>query len=298
MADRWLNNLERKRKRRQSTGWTRHVVHIRTGRQRRHESRSPPRQKCTPVYGSIAFALLAAFAAPSAIHSTGLVDLRWSSTTKATAASSSGAAGIDGRATVIDGDTIAVSGTEERIRLYGIDAPESGQTCDDAGGKRYLSGTRAADHLAQLIGRSGRVQCFEADRDRYGRIVAECVMRDNVILNAAMVRSGWAVEYDEYSDGRYSEEERTARKSRRGMWQGKFVVPSEWRRGDQLASERAASGQPEGCAIKGNISGNGRIYHMPGDHSYGRTKIDEGDRERWFCSQAEAEAAGWRPAKR
>ena len=50
--------------------------------------------------------------------------------------------------------------------------------------------------------------------------------------------------------------------------------------------------------IKGNISGNGRIYHMPGQYDYARTRINTGKGERWFCSEAEARAAGWRAAKR
>jgi endonuclease YncB( thermonuclease family) len=52
-----------------------------------------------------------------------------------------------------------------------------------------------------------------------------------------------------------------------------------------------------GCDIKGNISGNGRIYHLPGGAYYARTRIDESRGERWFCSESEARAAGWRPAR-
>ncbi|MEN3794564.1 thermonuclease family protein [Fulvimarina sp. MAC3] len=105
-------------------------------------------------------------------------------------ASDPAVAQISGPETVIDGDTIGVSGTEARIRLYGIDAPESGQTCDDTNGRRYLCGTRSADALVAIIGRNGRVQCFEEDRDRYGRIVAECVTPNNVVINAELVRQG------------------------------------------------------------------------------------------------------------
>ena len=81
---------------------------------------------------------------------------------------------LAGRAEVIDGDTIAIAGVEPRIRLYGIDAPEGQQTCLDPGGGRCLCGSRAADPLASLIGRNGRVTCEEQDRDRHGRIVALC----------------------------------------------------------------------------------------------------------------------------
>ncbi len=49
------------------------------------------------------------------------------------------------------------------------------------------------------------------------------------------------------------------------------------------------------CLIKGNISPGGRIYHVPGSDSYDKTRIDEARGERWFCTEAEARAAGWRP---
>src|SRR5262249_56516856 len=50
--------------------------------------------------------------------------------------------------------------------------------------------------------------------------------------------------------------------------------------------------------IKGNVNSKGeRIYHMPGQHYYNKTQIDENKGERWFCSEQEAIAAGWRKAK-
>ncbi len=53
----------------------------------------------------------------------------------------------------------------------------------------------------------------------------------------------------------------------------------------------------EKCAIKGNINAKGkRIYHLPGGKWYDRTRIDPAKGERWFCSEAEARAAGWRKA--
>ena len=54
------------------------------------------------------------------------------------------------------------------------------------------------------------------------------------------------------------------------------------------------------CDIKGNISVDTgeRIYHVPGQKYYAKTKIDPQYGERWFCSEAEARAADWRRAKR
>lgn len=158
------------------------------------------------------------------------------------ACSSAEPGGISGRATVIDGDTIAVEGTEARIRLYGIDAPEGQQTCEDAEGRRYLCGSRAADALAGIIGRNGHVHCVEEDRDRYGRIVAECTTQSGTVINSAMVASGWALEYPQYSDGRYSQHEQDAKAAGRGMWAGEFVEPWQWRRGERLHAEAAPQG--------------------------------------------------------
>ena len=159
------------------------------------------------------------------------------------------AAPISGQADVVDGDTLSIRGQSARIRLYGVDTPEGQQTCEDAAGKRYLCGSRAADALSALIGRNGRVSCQEEDRDRYGRIVAVCQANGRDI-NAELIRQGWALEYKQYSDGRYSGDEDEAREAKRGLWAGKFVEPWDWRRGERLSSE-ASTGSDRKCAISG-----------------------------------------------
>lgn len=53
------------------------------------------------------------------------------------------------------------------------------------------------------------------------------------------------------------------------------------------------------CPIKGNVSAKGeKIYHVPGGGYYVRTEVDESAGERWFCTEEEARAAGWRKSKR
>ena len=103
------------------------------------------------------------------------------------------------------------------------------------------------------------------------------------------------------------DEEAAARSARRGLWRGDFVAPWDWRRGERLAGTATQSAQDSGassggtgnCRIKGNISRSGeRIYHMPGAQHYERTRISTSKGERWFCSESEARAAGWRRAKR
>ena len=201
---------------------------------------------------------------------------------------------VTGSARVIDGDTLDVGGV--RIRLHGIDAPESGQTCR-TGGKRWLCGREATRALAGRI--SGRsVECQERDRDRYGRLVAACSAsgRD---LNAWMVAEGWAFAYRRYSNA-YVGEESAERAARRGVWRGEVVPPWEWRKGKRLGGTRTTALQESGgrCSIKGNISKNGtRIYHMPGGRYYKQTRINTSKGERWFCSENEARAAGWRRSR-
>jgi hypothetical protein len=97
-------------------------------------------------------------------------------------------------------------------------------------------------------------------------------------------------------------EEAQAKRDRRGIWGGKFIVPAAYRRGEPEAEQRgpeSAVAQAQDCSIKGNISKGGeRICHVPGGTFYGRTKIDEGAGERWFCTEQEAESAGWRRSER
>lgn len=198
---------------------------------------------------------------------------------------------IVGRASVIDGDTIEIHGI--RIRLHGIDAPESGQMCS-AAGKKYRCGQRAAFALADKTN-NRTVSCEPRDRDRYGRTVAVCYAGDEDI-NAWMVSQGWALAYRQYSRD-YVRQEKAASASKLGIWQGEFVPPWGWRRGERLATEET---QKSGdCLIKGNISRSGEhIYHVPGGNYYDRTRIDTSKGERWFCSEAEARAAGWRRSRR
>jgi endonuclease YncB( thermonuclease family) len=134
---------------------------------------------------------------------------------------------ITGRPSIIDGDTIEISG--ERIRLHGIDAPESKQTCE-RDGKTWACGQDATFALAAMIERHW-VECVGKDRDRYGRIIAICTRGEpnGVNLNQQMVADGWAMAYREYSMD-YVNAENAAAASRRNLWQSEFQPPWEWRR--------------------------------------------------------------------
>jgi len=132
---------------------------------------------------------------------------------------------ITGVSSVIDGDTLEVRG--QRIRLHGIDAPESRQICIRADDTSLRCGQQAALALSDRIGRQ-QVSCRVRDTDRYGRAIAVCV-QDGSDLNEWMVQQGWAVAYRRYSRD-YIPAEEDARRSRRNIWSGQFDMPWNWRR--------------------------------------------------------------------
>jgi endonuclease YncB( thermonuclease family) len=197
---------------------------------------------------------------------------------------------IAGPATVTDGDTLKIN--NKKIRVHGIDAPESKQTCK-LRDRVIRCGTLATSAMEKLV-TGNEVKCQQTDTDRYGRTIAIC-RANGVDVGRRLVQTGWAVAYRRYST-RYVGDEDAARAGKLGMWQGEFVMPWDWRRGVRLQSASATSNET-GCKIKGNISKSGKIYHVPGSRWYDRAKIDEGRGERWFCNSSEAEQAGWRSPK-
>jgi endonuclease YncB( thermonuclease family) len=80
--------------------------------------------------------------------------------------------------------------------------------------------------LADRIGER-TVRCQERDRDRYGRTVAVCYVAGEDV-DRWMVEQGWAVAFRKYSLD-YVDAENDAREARRGIWQGEFEMPWDWR---------------------------------------------------------------------
>lgn len=132
-----------------------------------------------------------------------------------------------GVASVIDGDTIEIHG--QRIRLHGIDSPESKQLCI-MDGKPWRCGAEAANRISEKISRQ-TVVCDERDKDRYGRVVSVC-SAGGQDLNAWMVSEGLAVAYRKYSAD-YIGEENEAKAARRGVWASEFDMPWDWRKGNR-----------------------------------------------------------------
>ena len=216
-----------------------------------------------------------------------------------------------GRVTrVVDGDTIDVALSRDpiRVRLSGADAPEHDQPW----------GPQATTALRKKV-QDREVSLVVVDQDRYDRMVARVCLGDEDV-GASLILQGDAWAYRRYlEDPAYCALEGIARADRRGVWSPpppQWIAPWEWR---AVHDGRAASYTDQSdvsvascvlqstgqtgdqrssrCRIKGNVSDNGRIYHLPGSASYDETRIDPSKGERWFCTEAEAQAAGWRPAR-
>ena len=202
-----------------------------------------------------------------------------------------------GPARAIDGDTLEVSG--KRVRLYGIDAPESDQSCQKEGAN-WACGQMATEQLSALI-EGQQVECRGSGVDQYGRMLAVCTAGLEQ-LNKVMVEQGWAVAYRQYSDV-YVAAELRAKSNHLGIWSSTFTLPSDYRHSKlppALASVPAkrqhTNVQPPqwtgGCLIKGNRNRRGEwIYHIPGMPYYEQTRAEE-----MFCTEAQAQAAGYRRA--
>lgn len=142
-------------------------------------------------------------------------------------------------ASVAGGDTLEIHG--QRIRLSGIDAPESSQLCRGDDSLQYRCGAKAANGLdAHVAGRP--VSCEGVGRDQYGRIVAVCLIEGEDIATWP-VRNVLAFDWPRYSNGKYAGAQKEAGRAGRGAWVGSYVVPWAYR-----ACIRNG-GPPAGCSM-------------------------------------------------
>src|SRR5260370_37811602 len=128
---------------------------------------------------------------------------------------------LTGQASVIDGDTLEIHGT--RIRLWGIDAPESSQLCRGDDSQQYRCGAKSANDLDAYIARRP-VLCVAVSLDQYGRTVAICSV-DGVNLGEWLVRYGLAFDWPQYSKRKYDAAQRDTEHAGRGMGTGSYVEP-------------------------------------------------------------------------
>ncbi len=131
---------------------------------------------------------------------------------------------VPGHYYAVDGDSLRRGSLD--VRLYGIDAPELHQTCNDGQGQEYNCGQNAKDALTELV-RGKTVNCRGHNLDKYGRTLATC-RADGIDINTEMVRLGWAIAYADHGFA-YVLAERDARKNQRGIWWGDFEQPRDYR---------------------------------------------------------------------
>ena len=144
---------------------------------------------------------------------------------------------------VIDGDSLTVrqDNAPLTIRLTGIDAVEYRQDCARAA-ERWACGREARTALEKLAG-PGPLHCEFAAKDRYDRTLAVCrsaPFPDGIDLGAEMTRLGWAVA----TSDAYIVEEAEAQAKRRGIWQGDFIRPDNWRAAHERTTAALMSPDP------------------------------------------------------
>ena len=208
-----------------------------------------------------------------------------------------------------DANTINIEG--KSYRLDGIDSPDVDQKCLNEDGELYSCGHRAWEEVKKFIA-SRPVLCADlrADPVYPKRRIGQCSV-EGIDLHHWLVVQGWALNFEPHLKGRFKTDEDDARAGRFGLWKGCFVAPQDFRRWNKRTAKLLGpscpadardklfpdddAAMPVGCEIKGHYAVRAwpstGIYHLPRCGSYGRTKA-----KRWFCSEEEALAAGFRKA--
>ena len=194
---------------------------------------------------------------------------------------------------VIDGDTIKIK-DNIRVRLIGIDAPEKGE-CYYQESREFLKDF--------LQGKTVNLEKDISAKDDYGRLLRYVILLsddpelDNILVNDYIVRQGYALYLSSPIDKRYQQllvdAQETALRENKGLWK-------ECDYEQEISTRRQEDYEPTNsdCVIKGNISekGYGKTYLLPDCDNYNRVKIDFRKGEQYFCTEKQAQAAGFRKA--
>lgn len=209
---------------------------------------------------------------------------------------------------VTDGDTIRIdyNGTSTPLRIIGIDTPETVDPRTDV----ECFGPEATKYLTSLL--TGKSVKIEADPtqdnlDKYERLL-RYVYLDNEDVGLKMIEGGYASEYTYNlpykNQSKYKAAETSAKQNKKGQWADGIcgntntTSPVVEQQNIQPQQTTTTNTTTTKCLIKGNINNKGvKIYHMPGQQYYNSTIINESKGERWFCTEQEAIAAGWRKAE-
>lgn len=223
--------------------------------------------------------------------------------------------GLAATATVKDGSALQLGNVT--YRLDGVEVPTVDQLCIDEHADVWTCGIEARDQLSKLIdGKQVRCDDLGVDPTYRKRRVGVCrIEGETTSLSQLLVQKGFALNVDASASGRFKPDEAHAKDDRLGLWKGCFVAPREFRAGNKDAPLLGAACRadrdreireaifpddlvmPPGCNIKGKyavrarVTGNLGIYHLQACRSYPGLKQD-----RWFYSEDEAQAAGFRRA--
>jgi len=190
---------------------------------------------------------------------------------------------------IIDGDTIEVEGLG-KVRLIGVDSPET----VDPRKPVECFGNEATQKTTQiLLARRVHLESdpSQGERDKYNRALRYVFLEDGTNFNKWLIENGYAHEYTYLLPYKYQLEfknaEDYARRNNKGLW-------------SPTACKTQTTNQSNNqCVIKGNInSEKEKIYHLPGGEYYDKTVINESKGERWFCTETEAQTAGWRKSNK
>jgi endonuclease YncB( thermonuclease family) len=216
---------------------------------------------------------------------------------------------------VRDGDTIQLG--DITYRLDGVDAPEFDQVCIDNQADPSSCGVEVRDQLSKLIkGRSVHCDDLGLDKTKRRHIGVCTIEGETTTLNLELAKQGLAISAEPALKVHAKDEAASAKSAGRGIWKGCFALPADFRLGKKDGALMGAAcradrdkeiravlfpedlAQPPACPIKGKlavrarVTGNVGIYQLQGCRSYaGLTRPD-----RWFCSEDDALAAGFRRA--
>ncbi|MEZ5816033.1 MAG: thermonuclease family protein [Hyphomicrobiaceae bacterium] len=200
---------------------------------------------------------------------------------------------ISGKARVLSTNIVRIG--NRKVRLEGIEVPDLNQRCLKAGarhgGRTWACGQDAREAAQGLI--NGRqLSCRVASGGEVEVVLGRCTAKGTDVAEA-LVKSGYAFDQSGLMSS-YGAAESAAKAAKAGIWSSAEPErPAQWRDRIWAAAKREA---PDGCPIKGRVRGEERVYLLPWESNYARVRIRKRRGERWFCSQDEAEAAGWRSA--
>lgn len=198
---------------------------------------------------------------------------------------------LDGRAAVAGPGSLRIGQTT--FRLLDIEALDREQVCSGPRNRRWRCGDTASATLSRLV--AGRnLACRVRAPDAAGVVWGSCADGGTDVA-AALVKSGHAFA-SPGSRPRFAREEAEAKAAKVGLWSGEAERPEAWR---QRMWAEAQKRTPSGCPIKGRVvAGGAKTYVLPWAAEYERVRVDQRRGGRWFCSEREAQDAGWKPDTR